>query len=518
MSKITNIFWKRTYLFVEYEANQAGELYIENQGKRCRFEQKQLDEGLFRAKINLCIAEGREMLGKGLWMMSLDGYQRLHIEDRVLNHIEDLSKVFRYDEDKAYIITFHVMDKEDGTLSLQMNCSYMRENTKPEQRMDRLFFFKKVLNFWYQIVAKIYPKNGKHILFMSENRAYMTGNLKAIYERLHERKLNEQYSIMCSFRNIFEKKQNPLEWIKIITKLAVSDYVFLEDYVPVLGFLKLDERTVIVQTWHAGFGFKSVGYGRFGLEGSPHPFHSCHRKYTYGLVGNQYLKEIYSEVFGIEKESLLATGMPRLSSFLNEEVKADAMQKLYEDMPFLKEKQVITFAPTYRGSNQKEAYYDMEKIDQEALASFCKKNNAIVLLKFHPFLKGQTFVCETYKEWLVDCSEYDLNELFYVTDVLITDYSSCFYDYILLNKPVLFYVYDEVSYAATRGVHRTVSKVAPGTVCHTFEEVLSCLEAQSYEAADVPAFMIDNCLINKKYTASDRVIDYVILKKKDLTV
>ena len=77
------------------------------------------------------------------------------------------------------------------------------------------------------------------------------------------------------------------------------------------------------------------------------------------------MREIYSEVFGIEKESLLATGMQRLSNFLNQEKIEQTRQKIYGQKPFLKEKQIITFAPTYRGANQKEAYYDIEKINQK---------------------------------------------------------------------------------------------------------------------------------------------------------
>lgn len=517
MTKVVRIFWKRTYLFVEYVSSEPKEIYLKSdEGCFVFFNQKKLEGDLFRAKLNLCIAQGREMLGQGEWNLQVkDGYT---LSDNVMLNLELLSNVFRYDENKAYIVTFHLEELEKEELLIKLQVDYMVKNPCPKRRFDRLFLLKMGLNCWYQMFSRLSRKKGNKILFLSENREDMNGNLKAIYDRMLERRLDEQYKLNKSICNIFIEKQSPIYWLCTVSKIAMHDFIFVEDYVPILGFLKLDKSTTVVQTWHAGFGFKSVGYGRFGLKGSPNPFHSCHRNYTYALVGNEYLKEIYSEVFGIEESSLLPTGMPRLSCFLNDDVIKKSREILYEKMPFLQNKRVITFAPTYRGSNQKEAYYDMNRIDQEQLYDFCEKNNSVVLFKFHPFLKGKHLVNEKYEKNLIDLSDYNINDLFYITDVLITDYSSCFYDYILLKKPVLFYVYDEELYSATRGVHRPVSKVAPGKICKSFPELMDALEQTDYEFVEIPDFMIDRCSKHEEMTASDKVIDYVILGEKDISL
>lgn len=517
MAEITNIFWRRTYLFVEYTSSEPKEVYLRSSERTVLFShQKKLEGELYRAKLNLCVAQGREMLGEGTWNLQIqDGFT---LSKNLILDIEALSAVFRYDTSKAYIVTFHLEEEKKEELHVIMRVDYMKKNPHPKRRVDRLFFFKSVLNLWYQLLSRCSVKRGNKILFLSENRDDMTGNLKAIYDRMLERRLDERYKLNKSIRNIFAKKQNPIEWLYTVSMIATHDFIFVEDYVPVLGFIKLDKRTTIVQTWHAGFGFKSVGYGRFGLNGSPNPFHSCHRSYTYALVGNEHLKEIYSEVFGIEEKALLPTGMPRLSNFLKEDVIKKSQDILYREFPFLKRKRVITFAPTYRGSNQKEAYYDMERIDQEQLYEFCENNNSVILFKFHPFLRGKKLVDEKYKKNLIDLSEYNLNDLFYVTDVLVTDYSSCFYDFILLGKPVLFYVYDEEIYSATRGVHRSVSKVAPGKICKSFDGLMEALRQTEYEKVEIPEFMIDKCIEGEEMTASDKVIDYVVLGKRDMVL
>ena len=515
MTCISKIFWKRTYLFIEYLANETPDIWIQKDGKRVPFEVKELEEGVYRGKLNLCIAEGRTMLSSGEWSIWVNGEESLDIADEILLNLENLSSVYRYDGDKAYVVTFH-LEEAGEKVCLKLDVDYMMKNRHPERRTGRLSVLKKALNLWYRFLRIFTSKKGNKILFLIENRETITGNMLALYERMLQRELDKTYEINVSCRNIFGSKQGPLSWIKTIGQIAKHDFIFVEDYVPVIGFLDLDSKTTVVQTWHAGFGFKSVGYGRFGLTGSPNPFESCHRKYTYGIIGNEHLREIYSEVWGIEKEDLLASGMPRLSNFLDKQMMEEKKAELYEKLPCLKDKHVITFAPTYRGSNQKEAFYDMEKLDQKALYDFCKETDSIILMKFHPFLQGKTMVEESYKECLMDVSEYNLNDLFYVTDVLITDYSSCFYDFILLGKPVLFYVYDEVQYSATRGVHRPVNKVAPGKICRSFEELLDTLKTKDYLKVEIPEFMIDNCSLDQESTASDKIIDYVILGKKDI--
>ena len=518
MARLSKIFWKRTYLFIEYLAETEESVCLKKGNLVVPFEVKLLEQGVYRAKLNLCIAEGRRMLSDGEWIIYIGETEIVDAADEVLLNLETLSNVYRYDGDKAYIVTFHLNEMERERFSISLKVDYMMKNPRPEKRTGSITILKCILNAVYRLVRVCSSKKGNRILFLNENSNKLDGNAAALYNRMLERGLGKTHKITVSCRNIFAKKQNPVEWLKTVVLMAKQDYIFVEDYVPVLGFLDIDEKTTVVQLWHAGFGFKGVGYGRFGLTGSPNPFESCHRKYTYGIIGNENLREVYSEVWGIEKESLLATGMPRLSNFLDEQLIEKTKADILEKLPMIKGKRVITFAPTYRGSNQKEAYYDMGRIDQNALHEYCKETDSIVLMKFHSFLKGHKLVDEAYKEYIIDASDYNLNDLFYVTDLLITDYSSCFYDFILLGKPVLFYVYDEVHYSAMRGICRPVSKVAPGKICKSFDELMDAIKSQNYEDVEIPDFMVDRCSLKEPLTASDKIIDYVIFDKKDMDI
>lgn len=553
---ITRIFWKRTYLFVEYTADSYAELSMV---KLTRYnyegtsdvedyiiksehvlETKVLDEKnkLYRGKINIAIAEGRKLLDSGKWKFIVDGdpFNRPNVTDEVLFNIENAARVFRYGANfYAFVVTFSI-DKvkfqEDGEeyIGISLFCNYMKKNKRPFKRTigDALYETKKIkkrvrkigfilakraFNMYYHIL-RLYKFNTKrHILFMSENRVSIMDNLEAIDTRLKERNLDKEYKIYYSFRNIFDgNRQRIFSWLKVINKIAKCDYIFVDDYVPIFAYINLSKKTTLVQTWHAGFGFKLVGYGRFGIKGSPRPTEACHRKYTYGLIGNDNLKEIYSEVWGIEKEALLPTGMPRLEHFLDKAKMKEIRDNLYVDYPTLKGKKVITFAPTYRGSSQLNAYYDYDKIDFMELYKFCKKNNYAVCFGKHHFIKQEIPIPEECRDLIFDMAHIKLNDLFYVTDILITDYSSAFYDFLLLNKPVLFFVYDKAYFSATRGVHRPIDDVAPGKVCESFDELMNALKNEDYGDKKKAEFLTDNCVTNKKI-ASDQVIDFVILKK-----
>ena len=373
---------------------------------------------------------------------------------------------------------------------------------------------KWMINKYYLFCVGRYKKTGRNILIMSENRPGMMDNLEAIDTRLKERGLDKEYNISYHFRNIFEGRQNPFSWLRTLKMIAKSDYIFVDDYAPIFAYIDMDEKTTLVQVWHAGFGFKLVGYGRFGISGSPHPVKSCHRKYTYALIGNDSLREIYSEVFGIEKEALLATGMPRLEHFLDDDKRKAATDAFYREFPELYDKRIITFAPTYRGSNQKNANYDFSQIDFDRMYEYCKRTNTVFIIKQHHFLKKKAPISESQTDVFYECSDHKLNDIFYVTDLLITDYSSCFYDFLLLGKPVLFFTYDRAVYSATRGVHRPIDKVAPGRVCDNFEQLMDALENEDYGTVEAADFLRDKCAYSDTL-ASDKVIDYVIMHKEE---
>ena len=353
----------------------------------------------------------------------------------------------------------------------------------------------------------------KTVLFMSEQNESMTGNLEAVYRRMHERHLDEQFKITTSFRSAVAKKDEYKagSWINTINKIARADYIFVDDHCPVFDWLKIDSKTEVIQLWHAGAGYKGVGYSRWGHKGCPAPF-SCHRQYTWCITPSDNIGYFFSEQFGINDEQIIPTGMPRMDEYLDEEYRAKKTEELKHLYPICINKKVILFAPTYRGTNKALAHYPYNLIDFEKLYEFCG-DEYVVLFKMHPWVQKPVPIDRKYQDRMLDVGDYkNINDLFYITDIYISDYSSGIFEYSLMKRPALFYAFDELQYAYTRGFHRDYRESTPGKVCNSFDEIILALKEHDFEFEKMDAY-IKHHFDYFDTGASDRVIDWFLLGK-----
>lgn len=547
--EVIKIEWERIFLSIDIKTNYEGDVKfrLESLGKIERDQDDQSivgmkikdsfpveydksENGVYHFRWNMVAIKGRQFLDNGRWRIvaaTKDGDFVCYASHEVAYHYDDYSRIFRYGGGKyAYNVSFSSLLEEEKYLWFYINTYFMIKNDHWKTRryvqealtipgkFKRVYMYAAIVlmrlfyGFWY----RVFPKKGKNILLMSETKNYLWGNLKAIDERLHERGLDKQFHISYSFRKAVGTHMSVFSWAKLIFKVARQDYVFVDDYVPVFGFLNLGKKTKLIQVWHAGVGFKSVGYSRFGKPGTPFPAGSCHKKYDYVLVGSEELVEVYSEVFGLEKEAFLPVGMPRLDGFLDEKKISDFKEEFYQEYPKLKDKKLILFAPTFRGGGQKFAHYNYEWLDLKKMYEFCGEEY-IILVKMHPFVHVPIEIPEEYQDRIIDFAAYpNINDLYYVTDILITDYSSNYFEYSLMKRPILFFTPDRELYELSRGVHRSVKECAPGKVCDTFDELMEALETHDYEIEKVYKFVEEN-FENYDGHATDKAIDRILLEK-----
>ena len=344
---------------------------------------------------------------------------------------------------------------------------------------------------------------------MSEQSHKLGGNQIAVMERMKERGLDKEYTILTSGRSAAANHQPMKTWFEVIKKLAKSNVVVVDDHAPMLDWLTLDDDVKVIQLWHAGAGFKSSGYSRWGHDGCPAP-HSAHRQYDFGIAGSKNIAPFFSEVWGISDEQVLPTGMPRMDEYLDENHKKEKVEEIYKMYPMCKGKKVILFAPTYRGRNKKTAFYPYELIDFNNLRKVCG-DEYVVLFKMHPWVAASVPIPEQYKDVFVDANKFkNINDLFYITDLLITDYSSNIFEYSLMKNPMLFFAFDKVQYSFSRGFHRDYEESAPGKVVYTFDELLKAIEEKDFEQYKVEEY-VEHHFDYIDSNSSDRVIDWLIL-------
>jgi len=502
--------------------------------------------------INIVNIQETKLLDNGKWYLFYnknDVRSYLAVSAECGYHLEHLDKVYRYGaECYAYVVNFQIIDKQtletkteqqnydksiqcdETDLLLCMFTTYMKRNDHPDKKDIRLesksfkqairklvfIIVKASIRMLHRFLNAIRRNDGRHILFMSETRVPISGNLKAIDDRMKERELDKDFIISYSFSKTLQqsKLKTFFTWSRLLWLIAKQDYIFVDDYVPIFKTIKLSDKTKLIQVWHAGVGFKSVGYSRFGKSGSPMPKDSCHRKYDYALVGSKGLIPVYEEVFGIDRDHFIATGLPRLDNYLNVDKITAYKDKFYADFPALKGRKIIMFAPTYRGTTQKDAYYPYDKIDMHGIAKLCEEEKYAFLFKMHPFITEKVDIPQAYTTYIKDVSAYgDINEMFYVTDILITDFSSNIYEFSLQHKPMIFYAFDKDFYQLTRGVHRTLEE-APGNVCETFDEVIDVIKNENYSYDKLDSFLKES-FDNHDMLSADLVINSILLNEKN---
>ena len=234
--------------------------------------------------------------------------------------------------------------------------------------------------------------------------------------------------------------------------------------------------------------------------------------YEYGIGGTKNIAPFFSEVWGLNDEQVLPTGMPRMDEYLDETHKQQKIEELHKKYPATVGKKVILFAPTYRGRNKKSAYYPYELLDFDRLYELCG-DEYILFFKAHPWTNNKLKIEKKYQDKFFDLKNYpNINDLFYIVDLLITDYSSNIFEYSLMRKPMIFFAFDKTEYSLSRGFHRDYDLSAPGKVCETFEELAEAIEKKDFEYEKVEQY-IEHHFDYIDSGASDRVIDWILLGK-----
>ena len=357
------------------------------------------------------------------------------------------------------------------------------------------------------------PHDKKTILFASDSRAEIGGNEEFVYNRMMERGMADDFVYKFNFVKSISKKRSVFGVRKYTKMLASSDIIIIDDYLPFVYKFDYPANVKIVQAWHACGAFKSLGFERIGKAGAPKIDTRVHKCYTHMPVTSMHSALHHAEGFGLPENVFLPIGVPRTDIFFDEDYRKKVTDELYELYPVLKERsKVYLYAPTFRGQNALNATFPYHRIDFITWGEFLKKENSILLIKMHPFVEEPVPIPEEYADYMLDLSEYrEVNDILFISDVLITDYSSVMYEFSLLRRPMYFFAFDLIPYTRSRSFYEAYTSTVPGYICRSFAALMRSL----FEIKDYDMTVIDS-FVKKNFTytdgkATDRFIDEIIL-------
>ena len=312
-----------------------------------------------------------------------------------------------------------------------------------------------------------------NILFISDVRDEIGGNFKCIYDRLDP----DIWNIDCFFKDKQLHGETAGDALQIVRKLCSARYIFLEDVFNYLQFYSLLPGQEIIQLWHAEGAYKKFGFSRTGeaIKISP-----GHRKYTKAIVSAEAIRDCYAEAYDIDREKVIATGIPRTDAFYDGNTIDSIRNRFREAHPEIGERRIIFLAPTYRGTKIPVAHYDLSRIPIDRMRERFGED-CVLVTKMHPAaynnmkLNGIKLGDDT--GFWIDVSEIrDVNDILPAADILITDYSSIIFDWLLLDRPVIYYVYDRGEYEGDRGLYYPFEEYVYGAVARDEDELLDAVE------------------------------------------
>ncbi len=536
---LTDVRFKRSILWIEGISNkiEKSELFFVNSqtDQRIGLYIESWDAGHFSASVSMFGCNNGNPIESGHWYIGIEDSEgeviRASVTDELYDRIflfEESDAVMDFMVEKSARNYFYAFSRiNENTYKFYIKIQYnipkkskhilvmWKNNVKRRHRARLRLIRNRAFCWMFNVINKIYHKKGNRILFTSDSRAEIGGNQKFVYDRMVELGMDKDYDIHFIYKANVKVHRNIADKFLFVYYLATSDYIFMDDYQPEIYKVEFDPQVKIIQLWHACGAFKTVGFERIGAKGAPAFNTKVHKCYTHVPVSSPLVVDHYSEAFALDKSHFYPVGVPRTDIFFDENYKKETVQKMMEEFPLAaKAKRVILYAPTFRGAGAKSAYFPMHMLNYKKIGDYLKKTNSVMIIKMHPFVSNAVNIPEGYEDVFVDASAYrEVNDILFITDVLITDYSSVIYEMSLLGKPMLFYAFDLKTYVADRGFYEPYETMVPGKIVKNIQELLKALEENDFEEQKLESF------VNRNFTyrdgkATDRVIELIFGKSE----
>ena len=349
-----------------------------------------------------------------------------------------------------------------------------------------------VLASYLRILALFIKVDKKVVLFSSFTGKAYSDNPKYIYEFMRQQPEFADYQFIWALQQPRQVegatviRYNSLQYYYFLTKAKY--WVFNAKMAP---YYYKRSNQVYLQTWH-GTPLKRLAHDiiddgktyyrtRSSYQQMVQSYDKDSRKWDYLIATSPFSKDAFSTAFRYPKEKMLLAGYPRVAALVNatEETK-NQLKKKYQ-LP--KDKRIILYAPTWRDDDFGMSGYNHRLAVDFALWKEQLGEEFVVLFKPHYLIANHYTVPQELEEFVfVMDAHADINDAYLVSDILITDYSSVFFDFAVLNRPIYFYMYDFEKYQQQlRGFYLTIPEDLPNEVIQTERELLEQLKQEPFD-------------------------------------
>lgn len=341
--------------------------------------------------------------------------------------------------------------------------------------------------------------NDNMILFESFGGTRYADSVRAIYEELISDERYRSFYFVWAFRNPEDYKFLLANHHTILVRKGTREYMryyascrYWINNITVADYLKPTKNQIYIETWH-GTPLKRLGCD-IEVDSDPRQTLShMHRRYlakgkkvSWFPSPSDYYSDKLASAFGLKenrKSSFVTTGYPRNDRLFH--YSEEDIQEIRKRLQIPDDTIVILYTPTWRDSSVDEngrfalpAGMDITALMDELGEDY------ILLFRAHHQIRSQMNLTDCPQ--VIDVSDVDdPNDLYIVSDLMITDYSSTMFDFANLKRPMIFHMFDRTEYEDhIRGFYLSLDEL-PGPVTSTTKElaeaVVSLTDSFTYD-------------------------------------
>ncbi len=385
----------------------------------------------------------------------------------------------------------------------------------------------KIIKTGYKLTYKLIPVDPKLVIFISFHGRGYSDNPKAIFEQMKKDPAFEGYRFIWFIKN-HKKKNLDIPGAKVVEYFSIPYFFYMSRAkfwiinckMPTYIWKKSEQ--VYLQTWH-GTPLKRLAHDidvaedtTFYRSGASYDqmvssYDIDVQRYNYMISPNKFCTKVFQTSFGIDRARLIETGYPR-NDFLTNHTNEDVI-RIKKQYAIPLDKKVVLYAPTWRDNSYVAAGYTFElQVDFHQWKKMLPEDT-VVVFKPHYLIINHFENDKELEGFLYSIpAGAEISELYIIADQMVTDYSSVFFDYAILKRPIYFYMYDLEQYAADlRGFYLDIHNDLPGKIYRDEAKMLEDIAQKNYDYSKLETF---NAYYNNKEDghAAQRVLDTL---KKD---
>lgn len=370
---------------------------------------------------------------------------------------------------------------------------------------------KNIISFFLNKLFAIFPIVPNKIVFES-GRDLIDGNAKAIYNYIKKNDINNYRTIwlVTKSTDVSDIDTNDYAYYKTLKGLYhLSTAKYLLKNQSIGEIITKKKGQIYIQLFHGNGVMKKQGYDV--NEAIERPVVSHAKEWDYYIANDENDEKAIRSATGYNGK-IEILGMAAVDTVINNCKDEQKKQNVLKHLNINNSKKNILYAPTFRD-------YDLDKnIINIPIKELSKLKDYNIIIRLHPLVRTKVdkslFNLDNF---INGCNYPDVSDILAITDILITDYSSVFYEYMPKNSPIIFYPYDYDKYVALRGgFYVDYKKELPGPICYTEKELLNVIKKidEIY-----PQYIEKRRKFNKKYNnlsdgkASERLVNNLINNK-----